>query len=129
MSKSTTRTTTAKTQPAAATAKPTPAPAKTKPAPANCGCGCGQPTVTERALFLSGHDARHAGVVGRALAANPDDAQAKAAYDRMSDRLKVKTDGIRRTALERAAAKQAKVAARKAAEAAYAAALKEAGVR
>lgn len=109
-----------------------PAPAATPavdkaPAPSFplCGCGCGVPTVTAKALFLSGHDARHAGVLGRALAATPDDTDLNAAYDRLSDRLRAKVDGIRATAERKQAEKEARLAAKAASKAAYEAALTE----
>jgi hypothetical protein len=94
-----------------------PAPAKVEPktptVPTNCGCGCGQPNVRGKASYLSGHDARHAGQVGRAIIADP----AKAA-----DLLKaLPTEALQRKALgmvKTAEAKQAKVNAAKAAKAA-----------
>lgn len=103
--------------PKASTSKP-----KGKPAPANCGCGCGSPTITSKATFLAGHDARHAGVLGRGLAATPDDADLKAAYARLTAPLQVKVDKIRETATRKAGVK----AAREVAKAAYAEALKAA---
>lgn len=106
---------TAKATPAPA--EPTPAPAKPaapKPAPANCGCGCGQPTVTAKARFLSGHDARFAGMVGRGETV-PTDEQARL----ITPALQAKIDGIRQTTAKKAAAKQAREAAKAAAKAAY----------
>lgn len=102
---------------------PTPAkaaaPVKAKPAPANCGCGCGQPTITAKATFLAGHDARHAGNLARAIVAGEDVTEP---YGRLSERLQAKVDS-----LVEAWAKQAKVkAAKEAAKAAYEAALAEA---
>ena len=42
-------------------AKPAPAPkVEEAKAPRNCGCGCNRPTITDRASFLPGHDARFA---------------------------------------------------------------------
>lgn len=110
-------------KPAASKATPTEPKVDTPTPPANCGCGCGSPTVTSKATFIAGHDARHAGVIGRGLAATPDDADLLAAYDRLSDRLKVKVDGIRQTALKKAALKAAQVAAKAAADKAYAEAM------
>lgn len=110
-------------------------PAKTKPVkpakkPAEqpgsfplCGCGCGVPTVTAKATFLSGHDARHAGNLGRALAADPTDADLIAAYGRLTPALQAKVDRVRTTAERKVAEKAAKAAAREAAKAAYEAAL------
>lgn len=105
----------AKPAPAANPATPAAKPAA-KPAPANCGCGCGLPTVTEKALFLSGHDARFAGRVGRGEI-EPTDAQRRILAD--SPRLQAKVEGIRATAAKKAAAKAAREAAKKAAKAAY----------
>lgn len=101
-------------------AKPANTPAKAKPAPANCGCGCGAPTVTARALFLSGHDARFAGRVGRGEI-TPTKAQAAILAD--SPKLQAKVAGIRETAKRKAAEKAAREAAKAAAKAAYEAAL------
>lgn len=109
--------------PAEATpAKATPAPAapKAKPAPANCGCGCGAPTVTERARFLSGHDARFAGQVGRGEVVPTDVQKALLAA---SPALQAKVDGIRATAKRNEAAKAARLAAKAAAKVAYDAAM------
>ena len=100
---------------------PAPAPAKDRPAPANCGCGCGVPTVTAKATFLAGHDARHAGTVGRGLAATPDDADLLAAYERMTPALQAKTDKIRETAESKNRIKAAREEAKRAYEAALAA--------
>jgi hypothetical protein len=37
-----------------------------------CRCGCGQPVKGKKAEYLPGHDARHAGQVGRAMVGAPD---------------------------------------------------------
>lgn len=56
---------------AAKAAAPAPKAAKaTAPTQAPCGCGCAAPAKPGR-TYLPGHDARHAGQVGRWLAANP----------------------------------------------------------
>lgn len=99
---------------------------KAKPAPANCACGCGAPTITAKAVFLSGHDARHAGNVGRALAANPKDAAALKARDALSEKLQAKADAIRATAERKTAEKTARALAKVAAAKAYADALAKA---
>lgn len=102
---------------AAATAKP----AKPAAAPVSfplCGCGCKVPTVTAKARFLSGHDARFAGLVGRGEVVPTPEQQAL-----VTPALQGKIDGIRATAAKRAATKAAKAAAKEAAKAAYAAAL------
>lgn len=98
--------------------QPTPKP-KATPAPANCGCGCGVPTVSAKATFLAGHDARHAGNLGRALAANPDDAQAVAAYKAASPKLQAKIRKVEETAKRKAASKEAAKEAKVAAKEAY----------
>lgn len=85
-------------------------------APANCGCGCGQPTVTSRAVFLSGHDARFAGMVGRGEI-EPDGHQQAILND--SPRLQAKVAGIRETQAKREAQKAAREAAKEAARRAY----------
>lgn len=111
----------------ARTAKPaTEAPAAevtAKPAPANCGCGCGQPTVTAKAKFLSGHDARWAGQVGRGEV-TPTEEQAHL----LTPALQAKIDKIRATQAKRDALKAAKAAAKVAAAKAHAEALAAAGV-
>ncbi len=106
----------------AATEALPPAPVVVRP-PANCGCGCGQPTLTHRALFLSGHDARHAGNLGRALAEAPGDAGLVEALAGLSPALQAKVLSVQATAERKAAEKAAKVAAKAAAAKAYADAL------
>lgn len=92
-----------------------------------CGCGCKVPTQTARATFLSGHDARLAGALGRALVANPADEAALARVASLSPALQAKvarfveTDARRKA--EKAARAAAREAARAAAKAAYEAAL------
>lgn len=96
----------------------------------NCGCGCGKPTITDRALFLSGHDARLAGVVGRGLTDADPAVRAAAAKRRegLSPALQAKADRVVETAKAKAAKKaataKAREAAKKAAKEAYEAALK-----
>ena len=46
-----------------------PAAKATSSQPHDCLCGCGE-VITTRALYRPGHDARHAGQVGREIAAN-----------------------------------------------------------
>lgn len=109
-------------------AKPAPAKvAKPKPTPANCACGCGQPTVTSKATFVAGHDARLAGILGRALATEEGltETQQKQ-YDAMSDRLRAKADRVVETIRNREQVKAAKAAARDLARAAYKQALADA---
>lgn len=98
--------------------KAAPAAVKAKPAPANCGCGCGAPTITAKASFLPGHDARFAGMVGRGEVV-PTEAQAAL----ITERLQGKIDGIAATAKKKAAVKAAREAAKAAAKAAFDAAM------
>jgi hypothetical protein len=98
-------------------------PVKTKPAPANCGCGCGAPTITAKARFLSGHDARFAGQVGRGEV-EPTPAQ-QAILD-ASPALAAKVEKVRLTAATKAAAKQAREVAKAAAKRAFDEAMAEA---
>ena len=108
--------------PAPEKGKPAATPASApKPAPANCACGCGKPTITAKAVFLSGHDARHAGNVGRGLAAG--DASAVEAFAALSPRLQAKAEGVRATAERKANEKAARIAAREAAKKAFDAAM------
>lgn len=111
-------------KPAKAADKPAPAkvPAP-RPAPANCGCGCGQPTVTAKATFVSGHDARLAGVLGRALSANPKDKDALTRTLALSPKLQAKVVKVKETADRKVAEKAARAKAAAAAKAAYAAAM------
>lgn len=99
--------------------------APAKPAPANCGCGCGAPTVTAKARFLSGHDARHAGNLARLQIGGTDISEALAA-PQMSDRLRKKVADIVAKDRTRKAAKAAAAEARKVAQAAYDKAMSEA---
>lgn len=139
----TARTTTKATKAAAAnTTKETPVkktaaakPAAEKPAPLNaCGCGCGE---TTKRNYAPGHDARHAGQVGRWLVEQGDALTTKqrdaALAPLPSEALKAKALGVleRHTAkaetsdLEKQARAAAKVAAKAAYDAAYAAFLAE----
>lgn len=108
-----------KTAKAPAKGKTAPAkPAPVKKTPANCGCGCGAPTITEKASFLPGHDARFAGLVGRGEVV-PSDAQTAL----ITPALAKKIDGIRATATKKAAVKAAREAGKAAAKAAFEAAM------
>lgn len=98
-------------KPAKATTKPAPKPAQ----PTNCKCGCGNATKRANADYVAGHDARHAGVVGRALiAANADHKKVPASLVVSSGlgslptpALQAKALGMVRTHAERAAKKAA----------------------
>lgn len=96
----------------------TPAPVKPAATPRNCGCGCNAPTITERASFLPGHDARFAGLVGRGEIV-PADWQTAL----ITAPLQKKIDGITETAKRKAAVKTAREAAKAAAKAAFDAAM------
>lgn len=79
-----------------------------------CNCGCGE-NVPPRSWYRPGHDARHAGVVGREIAAN----YATKGFDRRellaalpSDALKAKAERIAEKAAERADAKANKASKR-----------------
>lgn len=67
-----------------------------------CGCGCGD---TTKSTFRPGHDARHAGNTGRALAANPKDKTALADLAAMSPALRAKAERVRDNAIAKAQAK------------------------
>jgi hypothetical protein len=95
-------------------AKGTVAPAPTPtPEPNICRCGCGQRTVRASAKYVAGHDARHAGEVGRTM----DEAKVAEVFP-VADfpKLNAKALGVIATAKRKAADKAAKAAARKAAD-------------
>lgn len=100
-------------------------PAATPATPANCGCGCNRPTVTAKARFLSGHDARHAANLAAAILAGKD-VKAALQAPAMSDRLRDKVDGIVATQRKREAERKAAKAAKAVAKAAYEKALADA---
>lgn len=87
----------------------------------SCYCGCGQ-SLTGKSFYKPGHDARHAGVVGRAaaeeilnagrLSLTPEDDDAFA--DLPSDALVRKSKGIAANVLAREATKRANKAKREA---------------
>ena len=74
-----------------------------KPAPQDdlnvCGCGCGEAT---KSTFRPGHDARHAGNTGRALATNPKDKAALADLNAMTPGLRAKAERVRDNAIAKA---------------------------
>lgn len=102
------------------TASTTPAPAtKPAPAPANCGCGCGQPALTAKGTFLPGHDARLAGVLGRAIGdGTATDAQRERVTS-LSPALAAKVVRIALGEANKKVERDAKAAAKVAAEKAY----------
>lgn len=107
----------------AATAPETKATEAPAPQPTSCRCGCGQPTVRSDARYLSGHDARHAGEVGRS-----DLPEAKV-REMFADapKLLAKALGVRETAKRKAAEKEAAAKAKAAAKEAAAKVLAAAG--
>lgn len=84
------------------------------PKPNPCRCGCGQPTVRSDAKYVSGHDARHAGEVGRSAAT---EAEIRELF-KDQPKLAAKALGVRETAARKVAEKAAASAAREAAKAA-----------
>lgn len=90
-----------------------------KPVPTNCRCGCGAPTITAKAQFVSGHDARLAGRLGRALADGTATDEDRTLVASLSDRLQAKVESVRKTALTKAALKEAREQAKSVAKAAY----------
>lgn len=111
---------TAKPATPATETKATKAPA---PKPNPCRCGCGQHTHRAEAKYVSGHDARHAGEVGRS--ALPEADVRKLFAD--TPKLLAKALGVRATAARKAAEKEAARKAREAAKAAAAQVLAAAG--
>jgi hypothetical protein len=86
----------------------------------DCTCGCGE-QVPIKSFYRPGHDARHAGVIGREIAANV----ATPGFDRRdllnelpSDKLAAKAEDIAEKAIDRQRIKDAKQAAKDAAKAA-----------
>lgn len=76
----------------------------------DCYCGCGE-KVPAKSFYRPGHDARHAGVIGRKIAANYN----VKGFDRRdllnalpSDRLVAKAEGIAEKAIEKIEAKAAR---------------------
>lgn len=77
-----------------------PAP-KATPTPDPCRCGCGEATRRPEARYVSGHDARHAGEVGRSDAT---EAQVREIF-KDAPKLVAKALGVRETAARKAQAK------------------------
>lgn len=76
-----------------------------------CACGCGEHVAKGR-LFRPGHDARHAGNIGRALADSPNDAKVKAQFKALSPALQTKAEGVRTKAVAKAIAKEKRAEAK-----------------
>ena len=110
-------------KPAKATKPVAPVAAPAKPAAkplAPCRCGCGSATVRPAAAYLSGHDARHAGAVGRRLLAAPATIDHAALVIEFAGSVKLadKAIGFVAAAHARTARKATEAAARKVATAA-----------
>lgn len=88
----------------------------TKPTTGNCYCGCGAP-LTGKSFYKPGHDARHAGIIGRRVAEDGDTAHYNALP---SNALVEKARNITQNAIEKANKKQAAAEAREAKKAAKA---------
>lgn len=74
----------------------------------NCRCGCGEPTIGKKAEYRPGHDARHAGVIGRALAETQDSKARANLLNRLpSEALKAKAQAAFERALAKADRKKA----------------------
>jgi hypothetical protein len=79
-----------------------------------CYCGCGE-NVPAKSYYRPGHDARHAGMIGRLVAEDKDESHFN---DLPSERLVLKAKGITIKALEKQQAKIDREAAREEAKAA-----------
>lgn len=120
---STTATAPRKTAPAAAKGTTPKAPTAAKAAPVRSACRCGC-KATGPGAYRPGHDARHAGQVGRFLLTGPTPAEAKTALAALpTDALRDKARGMAKTAAAKDAKRQARKDAVAAAKAAYKAAL------
>lgn len=97
-----------------------PAPAKASVPVVACGCGCGE-TANPGRLYRPGHDARHAGQVGRALVAKAPGAEEAAAS--LPTALEAKARAFAANAAKKEAAKEARAQVRADAKAALEAAL------
>lgn len=93
-------------------ATPAAAPATKAPAPKPCLCGCGIPTIRPDARYRSGHDARHAGEVGRS---DLSEAKVRELFAG-APKLLAKALAVRETAARKVAEKEAKRAAQAAAK-------------
>jgi hypothetical protein len=89
---------------------PTPNPAPAAPAGVACPCGCGQ-TANPGRVYRPGHDARHAGQVGRALVANTEGAEAALASLAPALQKKARDFADRQARIAKAKAEAAKIRA------------------
>ncbi len=85
---------------------------------ATCRCGCSEAPTSTRTSYRPGHDARHAGNVGRAIALNPD-LEVALLGELLTEALRAKAQRVASAARMKAAAKaqrKADKAARRAAK-------------
>lgn len=73
--------------------------------PKPCRCGCGD-LVPSKSFYRPGHDARHAGVIGRLAATMDGDDRAVTLAEMPSPALVAKAEAIMNKAIEKAEAKQ-----------------------
>lgn len=94
------------------------APATEAPTPENtpCRCGCGLGTIRPDAFYLPGHDARHAGAIGRQAIAEPNRAE-DLIKSLPSDRLRAKAQAMIERDAHQRADRERRAAAREAARA------------
>ncbi|QHB47223.1 hypothetical protein SEA_APPLECIDER_54 [Arthrobacter phage AppleCider] len=79
-----------------------------------CNCGCGEATSSSKTMYKPGHDARHAGNVARAMAADYNDAGNEEKLEALpSANLKHKARTMAARLVEKAAKKADRTAARK----------------
>lgn len=92
--------------------------AQKAPTTRHCNCGCGEATSSSRTMYKPGHDARHAGMVARAMAAakiNGDKEYTPALADLPSPKLRAKAEAMAKRIVEQVSSKAQKAAARKSA--------------
>lgn len=92
------------------------------PTPRVCACGCGIETIRPEATYRSGHDARHAGQVAKAVIAGQPVETIDETF-KAQPNLARKAHAIVEVAKRKAVEKAAKAAAKEAAKVAYEAAL------
>lgn len=77
----------------------------------HCNCGCGEATSSSKTQYKPGHDARHAGIVARAMAAakiNGDATYTPGLDTLPSPKLRSKAEAMARRIVEQVAAKATK---------------------
>lgn len=100
---------------------PTASPAKATKAVTTrrCNCGCGEATSSSKTQYKPGHDARHAGMVARAMAAakiNGDTTYTPALSELPSPKLQAKAQAMAKRIVEQVAVKANKAARKPAAK-------------